>query len=171
MKNNREICSNTSEIFEIGIWDINLTEKSIFWDKKTKSLFEVQDYFKPNYKNSLTFINRKNLIIFKTLIKKAAENKIPIFGKLQIITANKTIKHIECICQVESTDCEITRIYGTFKDATEEEERIIDATQGRRTRSIIIMETNQIVLSALMPETLTNRVNEEIIEQEGTGKE
>ncbi|MBP7320172.1 MAG: DUF370 domain-containing protein [Lachnospiraceae bacterium] len=52
-----------------------------------------------------------------------------------------------------------------------EEERIIDATQGRRTRSIIIMETNQIVLSALMPETLTNRVNEEIIEQEGTGNE
>lgn len=52
-----------------------------------------------------------------------------------------------------------------------EEERIIDATQGRRTRSIIIMETNQIVLSALMPETLTNRVNEELIEQEGTNNE
>lgn len=52
-----------------------------------------------------------------------------------------------------------------------EEERIIDATQGRRTRSIIIMETNQVILSALMPETLTNRVNEEIIEQEGTGNE
>lgn len=52
-----------------------------------------------------------------------------------------------------------------------EEERIIDATQGRRTRSIIIMETNQVILSALMPETLTNRVNEEIMEQEGTGNE
>ena len=52
-----------------------------------------------------------------------------------------------------------------------EEERIIDATQGRRTRSIIIMETNQIILSALMPETLTNRVNEELVEQEGTSNE
>jgi len=52
-----------------------------------------------------------------------------------------------------------------------EEERIIDATQGRRTRSIIVMETNQIILSALMPETLTNRVNEELVEQEGTSNE
>ena len=52
-----------------------------------------------------------------------------------------------------------------------EEERIIDATQGRRTRSIIIMETNEIILSALMPETLTNRVNEELVEQEGTSNE
>lgn len=38
-----------------------------------------------------------------------------------------------------------------------EEERIIDATQGRRTRSVIIMEQRQIVLSALQPETLSGR--------------
>lgn len=38
-----------------------------------------------------------------------------------------------------------------------EEERIIDATQGRRTRSVIIMEQNQIVLSALQPDTLSGR--------------
>lgn len=38
-----------------------------------------------------------------------------------------------------------------------EEERIIDATQGRRTRSVIIMEQNQVVLSALQPDTLSGR--------------
>jgi regulator of extracellular matrix RemA (YlzA/DUF370 family) len=38
-----------------------------------------------------------------------------------------------------------------------EEERIIDATQGRRTRSVIIMEQNHIVLSALQPDTLSGR--------------
>lgn len=38
-----------------------------------------------------------------------------------------------------------------------ETERIIDATQGRRTRSVIIMEQNHIVLSALQPDTLSGR--------------
>ncbi len=38
-----------------------------------------------------------------------------------------------------------------------EDERIIDATQGRRTRSVIIMENNRIVLSALQPDTLSGR--------------
>ncbi|MCI5494276.1 MAG: DUF370 domain-containing protein [Lachnospiraceae bacterium] len=38
-----------------------------------------------------------------------------------------------------------------------EEERIIDATQGRRTRAILIMEKNQVVLSALQPDTLSGR--------------
>ncbi len=34
----------------------------------------------------------------------------------------------------------------------------IDATQGRRTRGIIIMDNGQIVLSALQPETIAHRV-------------
>ena len=38
-----------------------------------------------------------------------------------------------------------------------EEERILDATQGRRTRAILIMEKNQVVLSALQPDTLSGR--------------
>lgn len=33
----------------------------------------------------------------------------------------------------------------------------IDATQGRKTKSVITMENNQIVLSALVPETIVNR--------------
>lgn len=33
----------------------------------------------------------------------------------------------------------------------------IDATQGRKTRSVIIMENQQVVLSALLPETIVGR--------------
>ena len=33
----------------------------------------------------------------------------------------------------------------------------IDATQGRRTKSVLFMENSQIVLSALLPETIAGR--------------
>lgn len=36
---------------------------------------------------------------------------------------------------------------------------LIDATHGRKTRSIIIMNSNHIVLSAMQPETLANRLS------------
>ena len=36
---------------------------------------------------------------------------------------------------------------------------LIDATYGRRTRSVIIMDNSTVVLSAVQPETITNRVN------------
>ena len=34
---------------------------------------------------------------------------------------------------------------------------VIDATQGRRTKSVLVMESSQIVLSALLPETIAGR--------------
>ncbi len=33
----------------------------------------------------------------------------------------------------------------------------IDATQGRKTKSVLVMENSQIVLSALLPETISSR--------------
>ena len=47
------------------------------------------------------------------------------------------------------------RIISTAK----ENGNIVDATQGRRTRCVIICD-NHVVLSALMPETITNRMND-----------
>ena len=41
-----------------------------------------------------------------------------------------------------------------------QKEQIIDATQGRKTRSIMIMEQNTIVLSAMTPDTLAGRFHE-----------
>ena len=36
---------------------------------------------------------------------------------------------------------------------------VLDATQGRKTKSCIFMENNQLVLSALLPETILDRFN------------
>lgn len=35
----------------------------------------------------------------------------------------------------------------------------IDATQGRKTKSVLVMENSQVVLSALLPETIAGRVH------------
>ena len=42
---------------------------------------------------------------------------------------------------------------------------IIDATQGRRTRCVIICDQH-VVLSALMPDTISNRIIENSIKEE-----
>lgn len=47
----------------------------------------------------------------------------------------------------------IKRLVQNAKD----EGRAIDATCGRRTRAVIVTDSNQLVLSALMPETIANR--------------
>lgn len=44
-----------------------------------------------------------------------------------------------------------------LKDEAREDRRLIDATHGRRTRSIIILDSNHVVLSAIQAETISQR--------------
>ncbi len=48
-----------------------------------------------------------------------------------------------------------------------QEERIVDATQGRKTRSILVMEQKTVVISALGPDTLAGRFHELMGSREG----
>ena len=43
---------------------------------------------------------------------------------------------------------------------------LIDATYGRRTRAVIITDSDHVILSAVQPETVANRLNDEDDEAE-----
>ena len=44
-----------------------------------------------------------------------------------------------------------------LKDEAKTDKRLIDATHGRRTRSMIVMDSNHVVLSAIQAETVSQR--------------
>lgn len=44
-----------------------------------------------------------------------------------------------------------------LKDEAKEAKHLVDATHGRRTRSIIILDSNHVVLSAIQAETISQR--------------
>jgi len=44
-----------------------------------------------------------------------------------------------------------------LRDEARERGKLIDATQGRRTRALVITDSDHVILSAVQAETLTNR--------------
>ena len=46
-----------------------------------------------------------------------------------------------------------------IREEAKENELLIDATQGRKTRAIIIMDSRHVILSAMQPETIANRLS------------
>jgi len=48
-----------------------------------------------------------------------------------------------------------------LRDEAREERRLIDATQGRRTRSVLITDSNHVILSAIQSETIAQRFSPE----------
>ncbi len=53
-----------------------------------------------------------------------------------------------------------------LREEAREDNRLIDTTQGRKTRSIIVTDSNHVILSAIQAETVAQRFN-----SDGAGKE
>jgi regulator of extracellular matrix RemA (YlzA/DUF370 family) len=87
-------------------------------------------------------IPKKGLVILMKLIN---------IGFGNMVFANRII----AIVSPESAP--IKRIIQDAKDAGS----LIDATYGRRTRAVIICDSGHIVLSAIQPETVANRIGED----------
>ncbi len=47
-----------------------------------------------------------------------------------------------------------------LKDEAKEVRKLVDATNGRRTRSIIVTDSDHVILSAIQTETLAQRLTE-----------
>lgn len=82
--------------------------------------------------------------------------KLINIGFGNVVSANRIIS----IVSPESAP--IKRIISVARD----ENKLIDATYGRRTRAVIITDSDHVVLSAVQPETVGQRVisNEEVTE-------
>ena len=52
-----------------------------------------------------------------------------------------------------------------LKDEAKRNSRLLDVTEGRRTRSIIILDSNHVVLSSVQPETITQRFAPATVQQ------
>ena len=77
--------------------------------------------------------------------------KLINIGFGNIVSANRVI----AIVSPESAP--IKRIIQEARDG----QRLIDATYGRRTRAVIIMDSEHVILSAVQPETVAHRASEE----------
>ncbi len=75
--------------------------------------------------------------------------KLINIGFGNIVSANRIV----AIVSPESAP--IKRIIQEARDG----ERLIDATYGRRTRAVIIMDSDHVILSAVQPETVAHRVD------------
>ena len=77
--------------------------------------------------------------------------KLINIGFGNIVSANRIV----AIVSPESAP--IKRIIHEARDG----ERLIDATYGRRTRAVIIMDSDHVILSAVQPETVAHRVEDD----------
>lgn len=61
------------------------------------------------------------------------------------------------VCIVAPSSLPVRRL----REDARAEGRLIDATQGRKTRSVLVLDSNHVVLSAIQPDTVGQRFVQE----------
>lgn len=74
-------------------------------------------------------------------------------GKLINIGFGNAIKVSRILAVVNPGSSPIRKL----KEEARKEKKLIDVTEGRRTRAIVILDTGHLVLSSVQPETISQR--------------
>ncbi|MDH7499674.1 MAG: DUF370 domain-containing protein [candidate division NC10 bacterium] len=74
--------------------------------------------------------------------------------KLVNVGFGNTVPSARIVAIVNASSAPLKRL----KDEAREERKLIDATNGRRTRSIIITDSDHVILSAVQTETIVQRL-------------
>ena len=82
--------------------------------------------------------------------------------KLINIGFGNIVNATRIISIVSPDSAPIKRIVQEAKDS----KTVVDATSGRRTRAVLIMDSGHIILSAVQPETVAGRLDKTEIEEE-----
>lgn len=90
------------------------------------------------------------------------------YGRLIHVGFGNIVNAGKIIAIVSPDSAPVRRLVSQARD----DGRTIDATQGRKTKSVIVMENDRIVLSALMPETIRGRaISQEDEPDEASGQQ
>jgi hypothetical protein len=74
--------------------------------------------------------------------------------KLVNVGFGNTVPSIRIVAIVSANSAPLKRL----KDEAKQDRKLIDATNGRRTRSIIITDSGHVILSAVQTETIVQRL-------------
>jgi regulator of extracellular matrix RemA (YlzA/DUF370 family) len=77
--------------------------------------------------------------------------------KILNVGFNNSVVLDKIVAVVASNTAPLKRL----REEARREHRLIDATNGRKTRAIIITDSNHVVLSGIHPETLAERIEKE----------
>ncbi|MBL3658490.1 response regulator [Fulvivirga sediminis] len=132
LKRQSQLLKDTQNMANIGHWEVDLLQQSIFWSDITKRIHEVEPDFVPTMEAAFQFYDESSKPVISELINHAVTNGEGWECKLGIISAKGNHKWVRTIGSVEWQNEKVSKLIGVFQDFTHEkkqEEELIRAKE------------------------------------------
>ncbi|QEC67863.1 PAS domain S-box protein [Panacibacter ginsenosidivorans] len=111
------LINESTALIKAGSWEINFANDTLIWSPAMFELHETEEDFRPLIRNLFQFLQERDRIHFKALLKEAYHNGKAYDVTFESVTAKGNLKWIRTIGKpVINTDGSITTIRGITQD-------------------------------------------------------
>jgi len=112
----KKMLEQTSSVAQVGGWEVNLKNNTVFWSQSTRDIHKIDKEFEPNFDNALGFYSEESRNKVESLFERAVQKGLPYDEELQIIR-NDGVKiwvRVKGIPEFEEGVC--TKVFGIIQD-------------------------------------------------------
>ncbi len=112
----KKMLEQTSAVAQVGGWEVNLKNNTVFWSQSTREIHKIDKTFQPDLENALGFYSEDSREKLKQLFERAVNEGIPYDEELQLVRNDNVIiwVRVKGIPEFEEGVC--TRVYGIIQD-------------------------------------------------------
>jgi len=115
------LINESTALIKAGSWEINFANDTLTWSSAMFRIHETDEEFRPLIRNLFQFLQERDRIHFKQLLKEAYHNGTPYDATYESVTAKGNLKWVRMIGKpVINIDGSITTIRGITQDIHED---------------------------------------------------
>lgn len=112
----KKMLEQTSAVAQVGGWEVNLRNNTVFWSQSTREIHKIDKSFQPDFENALGFYSENSREKLEFLFEKAVKEGIPYDEELQLVRNDGVIIWVRVKGIPEFEDGVCTRVYGIIQD-------------------------------------------------------
>lgn len=112
----KKILEQTSDVAQVGGWEVNLKNNSVFWSKTAKEIHKINPDLQPDFQNALHFYKEEDRPRVEFLFNRAITQGIPYDEEFQLVRNDGVTiwVRVKGIPEFENGVC--NRIFGIIQD-------------------------------------------------------
>ena len=123
------IFGHVSALANIGGWEYNLLDQSIYWSDQVYEIHEVLKGTTIELSEALSFYPPRSRAEVSSLMRRTMETGEPFEFEASLTTALGNKRTVRSLGEAESKDGRVVRVFGTFQDITDQRATQAQAAQ------------------------------------------
>ncbi|KMQ61880.1 histidine kinase [Chryseobacterium sp. BLS98] len=112
----KKMLEQTSSVAQVGGWEVNLKNNTVFWSKTTKEIHKIDPEFQPDFENAIGFYKDEDGQKINFLFNRAVSEGIPYDEEVQLVRNDGVTiwVRVKGIPEFENGVC--NRVFGIIQD-------------------------------------------------------